>query len=159
MGIFLRKTAIKILQSGFYWPTIFRDVHAFCTSCDRCQRLGSLSKRHMMPLTPIIILEVFDCWGIDFMGPFPNSCGYLYILVAVGYVSKWVKAIPSRTNDHAVVIKFLKEYIFSRFAMPQAIISDRGSHFFNWPVGLLMRKYGVLHKVSTPYQPQTQGQV
>ena len=123
----------------------------FCMSCDRCQCLGSLSRRHMMPLTPIIILEVFDCWGIDFMGPFPNSCGYLYILVAIDYSFKWVEAIPSCTDDHAVVVKFFKEYIFSRFRMPRAIISDGGSHFCNHPVELLKRKYGVIHKVGIPY--------
>ena len=46
------------------------------------------------------------------MGPFPPSCGYLYILLAVDYVSKWVEAIPKRTNDYKVVLKFLKEHIF-----------------------------------------------
>ena len=66
----------------------------------------------MMPLTPILIIEIFDCWGLDFMGPFPPSCGYLYILLEVDYVSKWVEAIPMRTNDHKVVLKFLKEHIF-----------------------------------------------
>ena len=71
-----------------------------------------------MPLTPFIILEVFDYWGIDFTGPFPNSCGFLYILVAIDYMSKWVEAILSRTNDHVIVVKFLKEHIFSRFGMP-----------------------------------------
>ena len=82
-----------------------------------------------MPLTPIIILEVFDCWGIDFMGPFSNSYDYLYIIVVIDYVSKWLEVIPSYTNDHAVVVKFLKEYIFSRFGMPRAIISN-GVHTF-----------------------------
>ena len=72
----------------------------------------------MMPLNPILVLEIFDCWGIDFMGPFPSSFGYQFILVAVDYVSKWVEAIASRTNDHRVVVKFLKENIFSRFGMP-----------------------------------------
>ena len=71
----------------------------------------------MMPLTPIIILEVFDCWGID-LGPFPNLCGYFYILVAINYMSKWVEDILMRTNDHVIVVKFLKEYILSRFGMP-----------------------------------------
>ena len=68
-----------------------------------------------MPLTPILIIEFFYCWGIDFIGPFPPSCGYLYILLSVDYVSKWVEAIPTRTNDHKVVLKFIKEHIFSRF--------------------------------------------
>ena len=65
-----------------------------------------------MPLTPILIIEIFDCWGLDFMRPLPPSCGYLYILLAVDYDSKWVEAIPTRTNDHNVVLKFLKECIF-----------------------------------------------
>ena len=66
----------------------------------------------MMPLTPILIIENFDCWGINFIGPFPPSCGYLYILLSVDYVSKWVEAIPTRTNDHKVVLKFIKDHIF-----------------------------------------------
>ena len=66
----------------------------------------------MMPLTPILIIEIFYYWGINFMGPFPSSCGYLYILLVVNYVSKWVEAIPARTNDHKVVLNFLKERIF-----------------------------------------------
>ena len=81
------------------------------------------------------------------MGLFSNSCGYLYILVAINYVSKWVEVILARTNDHAIVVKFFKEYTFSRFGMPRAIISDGGSHFFNQPIGLLMRKYRVIHRL------------
>ena len=65
-----------------------------------------------MLLTPILIIEIFDCYGIDFMGPFPHSCGYLYILLVVDYLSKWVEAILTRTNDHKVVLKFVKEHIF-----------------------------------------------
>ena len=76
----------------------------------------------MMPLTPILIIEIFYCWGIDFMGPFPPFCGYLYILLSVDYVSKWVEAIPTKTNDHKVVLKFIKEHIFSRFRIPRAIL-------------------------------------
>ena len=65
-----------------------------------------------MALTPILIIEIFDCWGLDFMGLFHPSYGYLYILLAVDYVTKWVEAITTRTNDHKVVLKFLKEHIF-----------------------------------------------
>ena len=93
------------------------------------------------------------------MGPFPSSFGYIYILVGVDYVSKWVEAVPCRTTDHRVVLKFLKENIFSRFGVPKAIISDGGSHFRNKPFESLLAKYGVKHKVATPYHPQTSGQV
>ena len=106
-----------------------------------------------MPLTPILIVEIFDVWGIDFMGPFPNSFGNLYILVAVDYVSKWVEACACKTNDHRVVVKFLKENIFSRFGTPRSIISDGGTHFCNRHFEHLMKKYGITHKVTTPYHP------
>ncbi|KAL6335133.1 hypothetical protein AAG906_027193 [Vitis piasezkii] len=112
-----------------------------------------------MPLNPILIVDVFDVWGVDFMGPFSMSFGHSYILVGVDYVSKWVEAIPCRSNDHKVVLKFLKDNIFSRFGVPKAIISDGGTHFCNKPFEALLAKYGVKHKVATPYHPQTSGQV
>jgi hypothetical protein len=90
----------------------------------------------MMPLNPILMVELFDVWGIDFMGPFPNSYGYLYILVAVDYVSKWVEAIACKTNDHRVV----KDNAFARFGTPRAIISDGGTHFCNRSFEQLMKK-------------------
>ena len=80
-----------------------------------------------MPLNPILVVHLFDVWGIDFMGPFHSSFGNVYILVGVDYVSKWVEAVPCKTADHRVVLKFLNENIFSRFGVPKAIISDGGS--------------------------------
>ncbi|XP_038974777.1 uncharacterized protein LOC120106013 [Phoenix dactylifera] len=155
----MKKTAAKILQCGFYWPSLFRDTNVYCRSCEKCQKLGALSRRNMMPLNPILVIEIFDCWGIDFMGPFPPSFGYLYIIVAVDYVSKWVEAATCRNNDNKTVIKFLKENVLSRFGTPRVIISDRGTHFCNRSFEALMRKYGVVHKISTAYHPQTSGQV
>nr|GFA61500.1 retrovirus-related Pol polyprotein from transposon 412 family [Tanacetum cinerariifolium] len=72
--------------------------------------------------------EIFDVWGIDFLGPFPSSKGNEYILVAVDYLSKWVEAKALPTNDVRVVVKFLKS-LFGRFGTPRAIISDRGTYF------------------------------
>ncbi|RVW79268.1 Pol polyprotein [Vitis vinifera] len=150
---------MKVLQSGLCWPSLFKDAHTMCRSCDRCQRLGKLIRRNQMPMNPILIVNLFDVWGIDFMGPFPMSFGNSYILVGVDYVSKWVKAIPCKHNDHRVVLKFLKENIFSRFGVPKAIINDGGTHFCNKPFETLLAKYGVNDKVATPYHPQTSGQV
>ena len=130
-----------------------------CRECEKCQRLGKISRRHIMPLSPILVVDLFDVWGIDFMGPFPSSFGYIYILVGVDYVSKWVEEVPCRAADHRVVSKFLKENIFSRFGVPNSIISDGGSHFCNKPFENLLSKYGVKHKVVTPYHPQISGQV
>ncbi|XP_023742296.1 uncharacterized protein LOC111890407 [Lactuca sativa] len=91
------------------------------------------------------------------MGPFPMSKGNKYILVAVDYVSKWAEAQALPTNDSRVVVRFLKK-LFSRFGVPKALISDRGTHFANDQLDKVLRKYGVTHKFSTFYHPQTSGQ-
>ena len=78
-----------------------------------------------MPLNPIIMVEIFNVWGIDFIGPFLISFRNEYILLVVDYVSKWIKAIPIRTNEARVVVKFLEENIFSGYGIPHAIISDQ----------------------------------
>ncbi|GJU49068.1 reverse transcriptase domain-containing protein [Tanacetum coccineum] len=86
------------------------------------------------------------------------ATGNKYILVAVDYLSKWVEAKALPTNDARVVCKFLKT-LFSRFGAPRAIISDRGTHFCNDQFTKVMLKYGVTHRLSTAYHPQTSGQV
>ena len=83
-----QRTAAKVLQSGFYWPSLFKDAHQFVSTCDKCQRTGSTSKRDEQPLQVILEVELFDIWGMDFMGPFPSSFNHKYILLAVDYVSK-----------------------------------------------------------------------
>ncbi|GKB04584.1 reverse transcriptase domain-containing protein [Tanacetum coccineum] len=97
-------TAKKVFDSGFFWPTIYRDAHD-------------------------MIYEIFYVWGIDFMDPFSSLRGNKYILVAMDYVSKWVKAKTLLTNDARVVVKFLKQ-LFSRFGTPRllSVIETAGDH-------------------------------
>ncbi|KAA3487588.1 Integrase-like protein [Gossypium australe] len=93
------------------------------------QLTDNLSRRNGMPLQNILEVDLFDVWGLEFLGLFPPLFGNLYILVVVDYVSKWVEAITLPTNDARSVMKFLHKNIFMRFDMPRAIISDDGSHF------------------------------
>ncbi|GKA60725.1 reverse transcriptase domain-containing protein [Tanacetum coccineum] len=143
---------------GFYWPTIIKEAHTLVQLCEACQKTGNISKRDEMPLNNIQVCEIFDIWGIDFMGPFPKSHKFEYILVAVDYVSKWAEAQALPTNDARVVITFLKK-LFCHFGMPKALISDRGTHFCNKIMEKTMKRYGVNHRFSTSYHPQTSGQV
>ncbi|GJX01041.1 reverse transcriptase domain-containing protein [Tanacetum coccineum] len=151
-------TAKKVFDSGFYWPTIYRDAYDMVKSCDSCQRQGKISQKDEFTQNAIQVNEIFDVWGIDFIGPFLSSRGNKYILVAVDYLSKWVEAKALPTNDARVVIKFLKS-LFARFGTPRAIISDRGTHFCNDQFAKVMLNYGVTHRLSTTYHPQTSGQV
>ncbi|GJV16764.1 reverse transcriptase domain-containing protein [Tanacetum coccineum] len=95
---------------------------------------------------------------MDFMGPFTSSRGNKYILVAVDYLSKWFEAKALPTNDARVVIKFLK-YLFARFGTPRAIISDRDTYFCNDQFAKVMLNYGVTHRLSNTYHPETSGQL
>ena len=146
------KTTHKILQSGFYWPTIFKDCFEWVKLCDQCQRIGNISTRHEMPLHGILVVQLFDVWGIDFMGLFPSSFGNLYILLVVDYVSKWVEATACPKNDANTVLGFLQRNILSRFRTPRTIISDGGSHFAN-KVFEKLSIYGIKHIMSLAYYP------
>ncbi|GJS72270.1 reverse transcriptase domain-containing protein [Tanacetum coccineum] len=94
-------TAKKVFDAGFFWPAIYKDAHELVKNCDSCQRQGKLSQRDEMPQNSIQVCEIFDVEA---------------------------KALP--TNDARVVCKFLKS-LFARFGAPRAIISDRGTHFYN----------------------------
>nr|GEU50709.1 reverse transcriptase domain-containing protein [Tanacetum cinerariifolium] len=151
-------TAKKLFDFGFYWPTIYRDAHDLVKSYDACQRQGKILQRDEMPQNSIQVCEIFNVWGIDFIVMFPSSRGNKYILLAGDYLSKWVEAKALPTNDARVVCKFLKS-LFVMFGTPRAIISDRGTHFYNDQFAKVMLKYSVTHRVATAYHPQTSGQM
>ncbi|GJQ91684.1 reverse transcriptase domain-containing protein [Tanacetum coccineum] len=119
---------------------------------------SKISQRNEMPQNAIQVCEIFDVSSIDFISLFPSSRGNKYILVAVKYFSKWVEAKALPTNDARVVVKFFK-FLFARFGTPRAIISDHSTHFCNDQFAKVMLKYGVTHRLSTAYHPQTSGQV
>nr|GEY73721.1 reverse transcriptase domain-containing protein [Tanacetum cinerariifolium] len=145
-GIKVDKDRIDVIAKLPYPTTVKDCVKAFQT----------LKKK--LTEAPILIAPNWDlpfelmCDASDF------AIGNKYILVAVDYLSKWVKAKALPTNDARVVCKFLKS-LFARFGAPRAIISDRGTHFCNDQFAKVMLKYGVTHRLSTAYHPQTSGQV
>ncbi|XP_070049882.1 uncharacterized protein [Nicotiana tomentosiformis] len=120
----------------------------------RCQRTGTIMKKHEMPLKNILAVEIFDVWGIDFIGPFPYSNGYRYILLAVNYVSSWVEAIDFPTNDAKVVVNFVKKAHLYMLGTPRLLVSDRGTHFYNKLLNNVLAKYGFkkkgCHRLSSP---------
>ncbi|XP_014627906.1 protein NYNRIN-like [Glycine max] len=120
--------------------------------------MGGISRINEIPLQNIMEVEVFDCWGIDFVGPLPPSFGNEYILVAMDYVPRWVEAMDALKNDAKTIVKFSKKNIFARFGVPRILISDGGSHFCNNQLQKVLGHYHVTHKVASPYHPQTNGQ-
>ena len=152
------KATQKILQSGFYWPTLFKDCYEWVKHCDNCQRMGNISRRNEMSLQGILVVQIFYVWGIDFMGLFPSSFVNIYILLAMDYVSKLVEASACPINDSNTVVGFIQRNILSKFGAPRIIISDEGSHFTNKIFEKLISRYGIKHVMGLAYHPQSNGQ-
>jgi hypothetical protein len=137
---------------------MYDDAKSFGRRCSRCQRHKNINTRDAMPLTSNLQIDIFDVWRINFMGPFPNSEGCEYILVAIDYVSKWVEALPCQAADVLHSKRIFHEVIFLRYGFPRIVISDGGSHFIDWTFQKALTKVGVDHRIATPYHPQMSGQ-
>jgi hypothetical protein len=127
-------TAKKILNVRYWLPTLFKDTHEFCKSCDGCQKVGGLKTKSLAKLVRTLPKEPFMKLGLDFISPIKlvrRVKGKKYILVAIDYAIKWVEAKTFITNIAIVIAKFLYEYILTRFGCPLTIIIDQGVHFIN----------------------------
>lgn len=104
-----RRTTYKILVLRYYWPSIFRDTKEYVIRCDSCQRIGKPTLSNEMPLQPQVLIEPFEKWALDFVGPIsPPSKQKKYILVCIDYVTKWVeaKALPFAIDNNVVSFLF-----------------------------------------------------
>jgi hypothetical protein len=129
---------------------MYDDAKSFVRRCSQCQRHRNINTRDAMPLTSNLLIDIFDVWGIDFMGPFPNSEGCEYIFVAVDYVSKRVEALPCRVVDALHSKRMFHEVIFPRYRVPRIVISDGGSYFIDRTFQKALSKVGVDHRIATP---------
>jgi hypothetical protein len=111
-----------------------------------------------MPLTNNLQIKLFNVWGIDNMEPFSKSKNYEYILVAVDYIFKWVKAMPCKATDAKSSKRMSEEIIFPRFCVPRMVISDGGTHFIDKNFHNYLSRHGIHQNIATPYHPQTSGQ-
>jgi transposase InsO family protein len=152
------RTQAKVWSSGLYWPEMHEDTKRYIASCPECQRTRNIFQRNVMPLKYNLQINLFDVWGIDFMGPFKNSHGFEHILVMVDYVSKWVEAMPCRKASTEESIAMIKSMIFHRFGTLRILVSDGGTHFTRKNFKKFLSKLGIEHRVSTTYHPPTNGQ-
>ncbi len=127
-------TTKKILDAGYWQPTLFKDTHDFCKSCDNYQKIGGLRTKSLAKLVTTLLEEPFMKWGLNFIGPI-KPVGRLtrnkYILVVTDYATKWVEAKAFKTNVIVVTTRFMYENILTRFGCPLTIVIYQGIHFIN----------------------------
>ena len=144
---------------GYYWPTMKKDTAEFVKKCHSCQVQATLIHTHPQNLHSMVTLWPFHTWGLDLVGPInPPPCGYIWILVATEYFTKWVEAVPLRKAIGGAIANFIKENIIVRFGVPRRIISDNGMPFVNSDVRKMLEFYQVKHHRSLPYYSQRNGQ-
>jgi hypothetical protein len=125
-------TTQKILRAGYFWPSIFKDCIEAVKKCPPCQIFNKKARTHPTVLHPIISIDPFSKWGIDFMQCKPTSAGgHGYIIVIINYFTKWAEAMPTFLNDGHTATLFLFNHIITRFGLPHAIVTDHGAHFKN----------------------------
>jgi len=153
------RTGHKVLYMCYYWPTIFKDTKKFVQACDSFQRIGRPGQFDEMPLHPQLVIEAFECWVLDFIGPInPSSNQKTYILVPIEYVTKWVEAeaLPRVMEDS--VIHFIFQ-IFMQYGLPREIITYGGPQFTGHKIVATLKNHHIMHRITSPYYPQANGQV
>jgi len=147
--------AKKILNVGYWWPTLFKDIHEFCRSCDSYYKTKRLKTKSLAKLITTLLEEPFMKWGLNSIRPIKpvrKLTKNKYILVTIDYATKWVDAKAFKINTIIVTIIFMYEYILIRFGCPLTIVIDQG-HFINDIIKYLIKQFLFKHVNSTTYYP------
>ena len=131
-----------------------RDSEELVKTFHACQVFGDAIHTHPNVLQDMTTPWPFHTWGLNLIGPInPPSNGYIWILVATEYFTKWVEAIPLKKATGAAVANFIQNHIITRFGIPRRLISDNGTPFINKYMKGLTEAYHIKHRRSTPYYP------
>ena len=154
-----RKPYQKLLDLGYYWPSMEADATHHSRKCYPCQVHGDAIHAPVVELHGINTLWPFHILAFDLIGPInPSFKGYILILVATKCFTKWVEAIALKKATGPTMANFIKENIIYRFGIPKRILSNNGTTFINASVRELLAFYDVDHVKSIPYYPKGNGQ-
>lgn len=155
-----RTTAWKVMWAGYYWPTLFKDSHAWTRKCVKCAMFAGKERLPTNPLHPVQVEQPFMRWGVDFIGAIhpPSSAGHKWILTATDYFTRWTEAIALKEANETVVLSFYEE-IVTRFGIPDSFVSDNALAFVGLKVTDWALKNGIYLSTSSNYYPQGNGLV
>ena len=155
------KTIYKI-RKRFFWPSMYKDVENYVKSCILCAQYNPRRQKALGKLRPIEPPQgVWQLVAMDFHGPLvPTSTrGNKYIIALTDVLSKFVVTRAVKDNSARTTVRFLKEDIITKFGTPTCLMTDNGTHFTSSLMKELVKEIGVTHLFTTPYHPQSNGQV
>ena len=126
-----------------------KEFYLYCTQCDICQRVGPKISTNLQPLHPIMPTEVFQKWGLDFIGlvnPPTKSTKNRYVITAMDYTTKWVEAEALKDNTAKSTSESLFEEISKKTGCPLEFVSDQGNHFINDTIKVLTQEFMIFTK-------------
>lgn len=152
-------TTHKILRIGYYWPTLFKDEHSYVRRFQICYTTAGRQKKPSLPLQIDKIDQPFEQWGLDIIGEIvPHSSKqHRYILTDIDYVTKWVEAVLLKSTNSKSIIKFIDDFIITRFGLPSPLMFDSASYFPGNGMTNFALKRGFKLKYSANYYPQGNG--
>jgi hypothetical protein len=152
-------TTHKVLRSGYYWPSLFRDAHALYHKCIICQKASERLQKPAFPLQPVSVNSPFQQWGLDIIGPINPSSSQQqkYIVIATDYFTRWSEAVVLRTVNTSQVIAFLNSNIITHFGIPDCLVFDNASYFSSLEMTEFTLEKGIKLKYSASYYPQGNG--
>jgi transposase InsO family protein len=159
---FGRDKTIHKIKTRYFWPFMYKDINNYLKSCILCAQYNPRRQKTPGTLKPIKPPDgVWQLVSMDFHGPInPTSRrGNKYIISLTDVLSKFVVTKAVRDNTAETVVRFLKEDIITKFGTPHCILTDNGTHFTSSLTNELLKCIGTTHLYSTPYHPQTNGQI
>lgn len=151
-------TIIKIICVGYFWPSMFKDVHTLVRECKECQYYTGRCKKVALPLRPMMVEEPFAQWGRDFIGMInpPSSIGHKWILIATDSFTRWSESVPLKNSLETEVLTFLEDLV-CRYGPPKTIISDNMRAFMGSRITRFSLSKGIYLKISSNYYLQGNG--
>ena len=149
-----RSLVSKVIQTGYFWPTMQVDAVELVKKCDKCQRFGNVQRLPVERLTTITSPWPFAQWGIDIVDPLPlGKCQVKFLLVAIDYFTKWDEAEALAKITEAKIQSFVWKNIICRFGIPMTIISNNGWQFDNQGFRDFCSNLGIRFQFSSPRHP------
>ena len=146
----------QILRTNVVWPSMRHDIKLWVSQCLECQR-HKISRHTRPPIIHFPTGNRFDTLHVDLVGPLPPDRGYSYLLTMLDRKTRWFEVIPLKSISADIVASSLVNNWISRYGVPKAIITDRGTQFESDLFKNLSEKLGINHLRTTAYHPQTNG--
>lgn len=145
----------SLIRQKYYWPRMFAELQAYIKSCDACQKAKGPHHKTNPPLTPLPIASKFHRWHMDILELSKCDDGYRYVLLMVDSMTRWMEAIPLKSQEATEVASVIYRDLICRYGAPRTLVSDLGKSFLARVVQALCKLFQIKRHHTSAYHPQS----